>query len=83
MPECITKLGKNVKIKSMLKAELLKICVGFFIIWLKLNCQVAKLILHPSKVIILFWYQPGILALKLPNTTIGNGSCVQCVQIKF
>ena len=34
MPERITKLGWDVKIKSMEEAELLKICAAFLIIWL-------------------------------------------------
>ena len=48
----------------MEEAELLKICVGSFIFGLNLT---------PSKVAISLWYQPSILALKPPNTTIRNG----------
>ena len=51
----------------MQEAELLKICVDSFIIWLKPNWEVAILILHPSKVVIPFWYLPCIPALKSPN----------------
>ena len=54
MPECIAKLGWDVKIKSMQEAELLKVCVGSLIIWLKLNWEVAISILHPSKVVTSF-----------------------------
>ena len=57
----------------MQEAELLKICVGSFIIWLKLKWEVVISILDPSKVVISFWYKPCILALKLPKTTIRNG----------
>ena len=57
----------------MQEAELLKICVGSFIFWLKPNLEVAIWILHPLKAVILFWYKPCILALKSPNTTIRNG----------
>ena len=70
--ECITKLGWDVKIQSMQESELLKICVGFFIIWLKPNWEVAISILHSSKVVISFWCKPCILALKSPNTTVRN-----------
>ena len=38
--EAYTKLGWDVKIKSMQGAELLKICVGSFFMWLKLNWKV-------------------------------------------
>ena len=62
--ECITQLGWDVKVKSMQEAELLKICVGCFILWLKPNWEVPVSILHPSKVVISFWYQPYIFALK-------------------
>ena len=34
-PECITKLGWDVKVKLIQEAELPKIYFGFFIIWLK------------------------------------------------
>ena len=54
------------------EAELLKICVSSFIIWLKLNWEVAISTLDPSKCVISFWYQPRILALKSSNTTTRN-----------
>ena len=73
MPEYITKLGWDVKIKSMQGTELLKICVGSFIVWLRLNWEVARSTLGPSKVVLSFWYQSWILALKSPKTTIRNG----------
>ena len=71
-PECITKLGRDVKIKSMQEVKLLKICVGSFNIWFRLNREVAISILDLSKVFILFWYQLCFFALKSPNTTIRN-----------
>ena len=70
MPGRITKLGWDVKIRSMQEAELLKICVGSFIIWLSLEFAIS--ILNPSKAVISFWYQNCILALKSPITTIRN-----------
>ena len=72
-PECITKLGWDVKIKTMKEAELLKLCVGSFIIWLKLDWEVVISVLNSSKVVTSFWYQPWILASKSPNTTIRHG----------
>ena len=78
-PGYITKLGWDVNVKSMEEAELLKISVVCFIIWLEPNWEVAISMLHPSKVSISFWYQPCIFALKPPNTTIRNGFCLQCV----
>ena len=65
-------LGWDVKSKPMQEAELLKTCVGSFIIWLKPNWEFAISVLHPSKAVISFWYQPCIHALKSPNTTIRN-----------
>ena len=53
--------------------KLHKICVGSFIIWLRLNWEFAILISDHSKNVILFWYQLFILALKSPNTAIRNG----------
>ena len=37
MPECITKLGWDVKVKSMQEAELLKVYVSFVIIQTELR----------------------------------------------
>ena len=53
-PECITKLGWDVKIKSMQETELFKMCLGSFIIRNKPNLEVAILILHHSKAVISF-----------------------------
>ena len=52
MPECITKLCWDVKVKSMQEAELLKVYVSFVIIRLKLNWEVTISILDPSEFII-------------------------------
>ena len=49
------------------------ICVSSFTICLKLNSEVSMSILDPSEVAISFWYQPFIVELKSPNTTIRNG----------
>ena len=85
IPECITKLSWDVKIKSM--QELIKLCAGYFIIWLKLNWEVHISILNLLKVIISFWYQPCNLTLKSPNTIIKNGllltMCSKLSQIHF
>ena len=72
--EWITKLGWDVKIKSMQEAELLKIHVSSFIFWFKLDWEVAISILDCLKVVISSRCQAHILALKSPNTTIRDGA---------
>ena len=65
------KLRWDVKIKSMQENKLLKVYVGSFIIWLTPNWEVPILILHPLKIVVLFWYQPCILALKSTILQLG------------
>ena len=70
VPECITKLAWNVKIKSVHELEMLKICWFIYLAQTKLRSYNVDL--RPSKVVISFWYLPCIVALKSHNTIIRN-----------
>ena len=71
-PECVTKLGCEVKMCCRKKSYCSKY-VGSFMIWHRLNGERAISILDPPKVFILFWHQPCVLVLKSFYTTTRNG----------
>ena len=50
-PDSITKLGWEVKIRSIQEEDESKMCVGSLMIWLNPNCDVICSILLPSKLV--------------------------------
>ena len=69
-PDSISKLGWELKIKSIHEEELFKICVGSLISWCKPFCEVTASIFLPSSLVISLLYQLLDLALKSLRATI-------------
>ena len=59
IPECITKLGGDVKTKSMQEAKLLKICVGSFIIYLR-DCEINLRLFEVCYIVLVLPLHPRI-----------------------
>ena len=72
-PDSITKLGWELKIRSIQEEDESKMCVGSLIIWVNPNYDVIYLTLLPSKLVWSFAHQFVNIELKSPIATKREG----------